>query len=97
MTLDNMCILSRVILGRFIIAGCNVNNVRYTDDTLLIDNSERKPQHFLESVIEDSDKRTINLKETKNMVINRRKSPTCEFRIDVNIKQVKKIKYMGNA
>ena len=51
------------------IAGKNINNLRYTDDTILIAESEEKLKSFLMKVKEESEKvgLKLNIQKTKIM------------------------------
>lgn len=53
-----------------VICGSNLNNIRYADDTVLIDDLERNLEDLLESVVEESVKKglTVSYKKTENMV-----------------------------
>ena len=51
------------------IAGRNINNLRYADDTVLMAESEEEPKNLLMKVKEESEKVSIklNIKKTKFM------------------------------
>ena len=52
------------------IAGRNINNFRYADDTTLMAESEEEPKSFMMKVIEESEKvdLKLNIQKTKIMV-----------------------------
>ena len=62
------------------IAGRNLNNLRYTDDTILIAESEEKLKRLLMKVKEESEKAglKLNLQKTKIMA----SSPITSWQID---------------
>ena len=62
------------------IAGRNINNLRYTDDTILIAESEEKLKRLLMKVKEESEKAglKLNLQKTKIMA----SSPITSWQID---------------
>lgn len=81
------------LLG-FIIDGPNLNNIRYTNGTVLMAVSVEKLQDNLNKLVEESDKKD-NYKKTESMMINTRKSPRCELQIvNVNTNQVQKFKHL---
>ena len=48
------------------IAGRNINNVRYADDTTVMEESEEKLKTLLMKVKEESEKASLNLSIQKN-------------------------------
>ena len=62
------------------IAGRNINNLRYTDDTTLIAESEEEPKSLLIKVKEESEKvgLKLNIQKTKIMT----SSPITSWEID---------------
>ena len=48
------------------IAGRNINNLRYADDTTLMEESEEELKSLLMKVKEDSEKAGLKLKHSKN-------------------------------
>ena len=62
------------------IAGKNINNLRYTDDTILIAESEEKLKSFLMKVKEESEKvgLKLNIQKTKIMA----SGPITSWQID---------------
>ena len=62
------------------IAGRNINNLRYTDDTTLMAESEKELKSLLMKVKEESEKvgLKLNIQKTKNMA----SSPTTSWQID---------------
>ena len=65
------------------IAGRNINNLRYADDTILVAESEEKLQNLLMKVKEESEKvgLKLNIKKTKNMA----SGPITSWQIDGEI------------
>ena len=57
--------------GRIKIAGRNINNLRYTDDTTLMGESKEELKSFLMKVKEESGKvgLKLNIQKTKIMVL----------------------------
>ena len=55
--------------GRIKIAGRNMNNLRYADDTTLMAESEEEPKNLLMKMKEESEKvgLKLNIKKTKIM------------------------------
>ena len=49
------------------IAGRNINNLRYEDDTTLMAESEKEPKSLLMKVKEESEKVGLNIQKTKIM------------------------------
>ena len=49
------------------IAGRNINNLRYADDTTLMAESEEEPKSLLVKMKEKSEKLTLNIRKTKIM------------------------------
>ena len=62
------------------IAGRNINNIRYADDTTLMAESEEEPESLLMKVKEESEKvgLKLNIQKTKIMV----SSPITSWQID---------------
>ena len=62
------------------IAGRNINNLRYADDTTLMAESEEQPKSLLMKVKEESEKAglKINIQKTKVMAFG----PTTSWQID---------------
>ena len=62
------------------IAGRNINNLRYTDDTILMAESEEEPKSLLMKVKEESEKVGLkfNIQKTKVMA----SSPITSWQID---------------
>ena len=60
------------------IAGRNINNLRYTDDTTLMAESKEELKSLLMKVKEDSEKVGLNLNIQKNMA----SSPITSWEID---------------
>ena len=62
------------------IAGRNINNLRYADDTTLMAESEEKLRNLLMKVKEESEKAVLkyNFQKTKSMT----SSPTTSWQID---------------
>ncbi|GFN82240.1 endonuclease-reverse transcriptase [Plakobranchus ocellatus] len=81
------------------VGGQNINNLRYTDDTVLIAENKEDLQKLLNIVEEESRKKGLepNSKKTEVMVISRKqKSPKCDIFInEVKLKQMEKFKYLG--
>ena len=82
------------------IAGKNINNIRYADDTVLIADSEEKLQTLLQRVNNESELKgiKINIKKTKVMVVSKRDH---NQRMDIklsnkDIEQVKEFAYLGS-
>ena len=66
--------------ARIKIAGRNINNLRYTDDTILMAESEEQLKSLLMKVKEESEKvgLKLNIQKTKNMA----SSPITSWQID---------------
>lgn len=59
------------VLPGFIIGGHNLKNIRYTDDTVLIADTERKLQNLLQKVAKESEKKGLSIKKTECMVLSK--------------------------
>ena len=72
----------------------NVNNIRYTDDTVLIPETEKNLQYILDKVTKESESLglALNAKKTYLMTISKKQSPpTCTLKAsEINIKHIKK-------
>ena len=84
----------------FRVGGCNINNVRYADDTVLIADSAEKLQRLIDRV--DSAGEELGLKinrgKTECMVISKRNPPPL-FDLEIgneSIKKVHQFKYLGS-
>ena len=66
--------------ARIKIAGRNINNLRYADDTTLMEESEEELKSLLMKVKEESEKvgLKLNIQKTKNMA----SGPTTSWQID---------------
>ena len=62
------------------IAGRNINNVRYADDTTLMADSEEEPKNFLMKVKVESEKTGLKLNIQKTKIIA--PSPITSWKID---------------
>ena len=62
------------------IAGRNINNLRYADDTTLITESEEELKSFLMKVKEESEKVGLKLKIQKTMIMT--SGPITSWQID---------------
>ena len=68
--------------------GYNINNIRYTDDTVLVAYSDKKLQGLLNVLIEMSERKglKINKSKTEVMVISRAvRNPRAYIRIEDNL------------
>ena len=78
----------------------NVNNIRYTDDTVLIPETEKNLQYILDKVTKESESLglALNAKKTYLMTIAKKQSPpTCTLKAsEINIKHIKKFNYLGS-
>ena len=65
------------------IAGRNISNLRYADDTILVAESEEKLKTLLKTVKEESEKAGLkfNIKKTKNLT----SGPITSWKIDVEV------------
>lgn len=60
--------------------------------------TERKLQELLEKVIEESEKKGLNIKNKEYTVVSKRNSLTCELQIgNTKIKQVQKFNYLRSV
>ena len=61
-----------------LINGCNVNNIRYAEDTILIAETEKDLQHILNKVIKESESfgLALNAKKTYSMTVSKKQSPS---------------------
>ena len=75
-----MTISKYIVLSTFKIAGRNINNLRYADDTTLMAESEEKLKSLLMKVKEESEKvgLKLNIQKTKIMA----SSPITSCQID---------------
>ena len=82
------------------LGGCNVNNIRYADDTAIVADSEEQLQNLIDIIAEESRKfgLEINKRKTFSMTISKKNtSPKCKIEIDgIEIKQVEKFEYLGS-
>src|SRR5215469_1555655 len=80
--------------------GYNINNIRYADYTVLVDDSEGKLQGLLKVLNEVSERKglKINISKTEVMVISRAvRNPKVNIRIEDNlVKQVSRFNYLGS-
>ena len=83
------------------VGGCNINNLRYADDTVLIAGSEQELQALLDKVVKESENKglSLNKKKTEIMVVSKyiaNTPPRCNIIInDTKLAQVEKVKYLG--
>ncbi|GFN85343.1 endonuclease-reverse transcriptase [Plakobranchus ocellatus] len=81
------------------VGGQSINNLRYSDDTVLIAENKEDLQKLLNIVEEESRKKglELNSKKAEVMVISRKQeSPKCDIFInEVKLKQSGKFKYLG--
>ena len=66
--------------ARIKIAGRNINNLRYADDTTLMAESEEEPKNFLMKVKEESEKVGLKLNSQKTKVMA--SGPITSWQID---------------
>ena len=66
--------------ARIKIAGRNINNLRYADDTTLMAESEEEPKKYLMKVKEESEKVGLNLNSQKTKVMA--SGPITSWQID---------------
>ena len=62
------------------IAGRNINNLRYADDTTLMAESKEEPQSFLMKVKEENEKAGLKLNIQKSKIVA--SSPITSWQID---------------
>ena len=62
------------------IAGRNINNLRYADDTTIVAESEEEPKNFLMKVKEESEKPDLKLNVQKTKIME--SSPITSWQID---------------
>lgn len=55
------------ILSGFIIDGHNLDNIRHSDDTVLIAEMEKKLQNLLQKVVKESEKKGLSINYKKTM------------------------------
>jgi len=86
------------------IGGINTNNLRYTDNTALIAESESELQELVDGVKEESEVRGLkmNVKKMKTMIVWRvsKDAPKPNVNIKVNgqnLEQVDRFKYLGQC
>ena len=81
------------------VGGNNINNLRYSDDTVLMADSEEKLQNILTTVTVESENKglQLNAKKTECMVISKHSViPVCNILWKgERIKQVDTFKYLG--
>ena len=84
-----------------IIGGCNINNLRYADDIVLIADSREKLQEMLDIINTHRKAKglSINLKKTERMSVSKMKNPpVCSISLGANIiKQVDSFIYLGTV
>ena len=71
-----------------IVRGCNINNLRYADDIVLIADSREKLQEILDIVNRHSEAKglSINLKKTECISVTKMKNPpVCSISLGANI------------
>ena len=75
------------------IAGKNINNIRYSDDTTLMGESEDELKSLLLKVKEESEKRGFkhNIQKTKIMV----SSPIISWQIDGETMEIMRLHFLG--
>lgn len=81
-------------LLRFTIGGRNRNRVRYADETLLIDDAERKLQEILVKGVKETKKKILNInsKKTKHFVVSKKVRITNKLPFaDTKMKQVQQV------
>ena len=66
--------------ARIKIAGRNINNLRYADDTTLMAESEEEPKNFLMKVKEESEKVGLKLNSQKTKIMA--SGPITSWQID---------------
>lgn len=74
----------------FIIDRPNLNNIRCTNDTVLIVDTGKKPQEVLDKTVKESVKKglIVNCKKTEYKFVSKRNSSGCKLRIgDVKMKK----------
>ena len=81
------------------VGGNNINNLRYTDDTVLIADSVEKLKNIISTVIVESENKglQLNTKKTECIVISKQSAiPVCNILCKGQIiKQVGTFKYLG--
>ena len=75
------------------IAGRNINNLRYADDTTLMAESEEELQSFLMKVKEESEKAVLKLNIQKAKLMN--SSPITSWQIDVETMETVRDSFLG--
>ena len=81
--------------GRIKIAGRNINNLRYTDDTTLMAENEEKLKNLLTKVKEESEKAglKLNIQKTKIMA----SGPITSWQIDgETVETVRDFNFLGH-
>ena len=75
------------------IAGTNINNLRYADDTILMAESEEEQKSLLMKVKEESEKSglKLNMKKTKSMA----SGPISSWQIDGETMETKRLCFLG--
>ena len=82
------------------VGGYNMNNIRYSDDTVLIADNEKELQEMLDTVVRESEKKglSLNKKKTEVMVISEKNcTPACNIVMNGTVlKQVHTFTYLGS-
>ena len=87
-------------MKRVTVGGVNINNLRYTDDTVLLTCNEKDLQNLV-TAVNDKEKpygMEMNVMKTKTMLITRSKQ-TSKIKISIEgkpIEQVEKMVYLGH-
>ena len=75
------------------IAGRNINNLRYTDDTTLLAESEKDLKSFLMKIKEESEKVGLKVNIQKSMIIA--SSPITSWQIDEETMETVRNYFLG--
>lgn len=83
----------------FVIGGHTLNNKRYADSTVLIEETKRMLQQLLQNIVKEREKYRLKCNGIKReyMDVSKRNCPTCRLQNGIKkIKGVNQFKYLGN-
>ena len=87
--------------GGLKIGGRVINNLGYTDDTVLLAETEHELQHLMDIMVQESEQKRLFLNKAKSYTMVFRKSsyiPTCQIKVHGKpLEQVNSFVYLRNV
>ena len=96
-----MIMISLEDKGGLKIGGRVINNLRYTDDTVLLAETEHELQHLMDIMVQESEQKQLffNIAKSYTMVFSKSSSiPTCQIKVHGKpLEQVNSFVYLGSV